>query len=121
MGDNFLSICDWYEEPGELNDFFDFDWEKLRDFGAFRSSNKVLESQVEPLRLLEPDLVMVPTSPICLRYSLSSNLLVPTSWLVLHVLQGSHTAAYLELNSFIMNLNLATSGPVLNVIGRPHL
>ena len=69
MGDSFLTICDWKEEPGLVTDLLDLGrvlWPWSR------------ESHVDPVRLLEPDLVRPVLEPlsssICLVYSLSSKI-----------------------------------------------
>ena len=69
IGDSFLTICDWKEEPGLVTD--------LLDLGRVLCPWS-MESQVEPVRLLDPDLVRPVLEPlsssICLVYSLSSKI-----------------------------------------------
>ena len=63
---SFLMIWDWNEEPELVTDLF--------DLGMVEVSGLSELSQVELVRLLDPDLARPPTSFICLAYSLSSNI-----------------------------------------------
>ena len=64
---SFLMIWDWNEDPELVTD--------LLDLGMVEVAGLSVLSQVELVRLLEPDLASSPpTSFICLAYSLSSNI-----------------------------------------------